>query len=120
MKDNGLQYFYFIKEKASFFKAALMVGAGLAMIALSICTGGIAAGAIGAIAGAAIGAVFGSSFVVNGLDIAFKGENDNSFPDSYDLGFFDFLKNRKKIRKYMALDIDEICGKYDEKYGEKS
>ena len=119
MKDNGLQYFYFIKEKASFFKAALMVGAGLAMIALSICTGGIAAGAIGAIAGAAIGAVFGSSFVVNGLDIAFKGENDNSFPDSYDLGFFDFLKNRKKIRKYMALDIDEICGKYDEKYGEK-
>ena len=72
-----------------------------------------------AIAGAAIGAVFGSSFVVNGLDIAFKGENDNSFPDSYDLGFFDFLKNRKKIRKYMALDIDEICEKYDEKYGEK-
>jgi hypothetical protein len=119
MKDNGLQYFYFIKEKASLFKAALMIGAGLAVIALSICTGGIAAGAIGAIAGAAIGAVFGSNLLVNGLDIAFKGENDNSFPDSYDLGFFDFLKNRKKIRKYIELDIDEICGKYDSEYEQK-
>ena len=118
MKDNGLEYFYFIKEKASLFKAALMIGAGIGLIALSIYTGGIIGGFVGAI-GASIGAVLGTSIITNQIDDIIKGVHDRSFPGSYDVGFFDFLKKRKKIRKYAELNIDEICGKYDSEYEQK-
>ena len=118
IRDNGLQYFYFIKEKASLFKAALMIGVGIGLIALSIYTSGIIGGAKGAI-GSTIGIILGSSTIINQIDDIIKGEHDRTFPNSYDIGFFEFLKGRKKIRKYTQLNLDEIFGKYDTDYERK-
>ena len=118
MKSSGLTYFFFIKEKASLLKIGAYILAGLGLIALSICTYGIAPAIVSKVfLGAAT--IFGTSSTINGLDYFSKGYEDDKFPDSYDLGFFDFLKKRKKIRKYEFLDINEISTKYDNDYQRK-
>ncbi len=60
-----------------------------------------------------LGATLGLSFIFNGLDDLVKGEHDRQFPGSYDVGFFSFLKERKKIRKFEEVDSNEIFSKYD-------
>ena len=118
MKSNGLTYFFFIKEKASLLKIGALILAGFGMIALSICTYGIAPGIISKVLLGA-GITFGISPNIHALDYISKGYEDDNFPDSYDLGFFDFLKKRKKIRRFEFLDINEISNKYDNEYQRK-
>ena len=111
-------HIFFIKEKASLLKIGAYILAGLGLIALSICTYGIAPTIVSKVfLGAAT--ILGASSNIHGFDYLSKGYEDDNFPDSYDLGFFDFLKKRKKIRRYELLDINEISCKYDNDYQRK-
>ena len=96
-----------------------MIGAGVGLIAISILTGGIVGGIAGVAIGGSIGLILGSSIIGNQIDDIIKGEHDRVFPNSYDVGFFEFLKSRKKIRKFKFFDLVEICGKYDLDYHKK-
>ena len=102
--DNGLENVFFFTEKASIFKKILLVAIGIGFVALSVYTGIGHIGfssffkAITSLRIIGLGGVLGAATFLNGLDIAFKGENDREFPDSYEVGFYEFLKDRKKIR----------------------
>ena len=125
LASNGLEYFFFLKEKASFWKIGAMVLGGVGFIALSLLTFGItlpaaSAGliAVGSLFGLT-GLAIGGGLLGNALDLVNKGYEDNYFKDSYDLDFFDFLSKRKKVRRFKELDIEQICSKKDLEFQKK-
>ena len=94
-----------------------MILGGLSLIGLSICTLGIAPSIVTA-GFLAASLIIGGSFMAKGIDYLHKGYEDEFFPDSYNLGFFDFLKKRKKVRRYIEF-MDDICIKHDRDYQKK-
>ena len=80
---------FFLKEKVSMLKVALMLFTGAASIVLSICSFGIVAvWAAAVITG--IGIIIGASTIINVLGDFFTNEHDRYFKDSYILAFLIF------------------------------
>lgn len=123
--SNGLEYFYFLKEKASLWKIGAYILSGVGIIALSLVTFGVSlsAASAGLAAAASLfglaGTAIGASFLINAGDLAHKGYEDNYFEDSYDIDFFNFLSKRKKIRKFIEYDIEQIYNKNDLEFQKK-
>ncbi len=120
--DNGLENVFFFTKKVSKLKLIIMVTLGFALVGLSIGLGITTISAFSClstvlkglgITSSIVGATLGLSSIFNGVDDLIKGEHDRQFPGSYDVGFFSFLKERKKIRKFEEVDINEIFNKYD-------
>ena len=123
--NNGLENVFFFSEKASFWKIGFMILSGICLIALSFIGFGFLDkfGIIGKIL-KEIGIEplvkkLGKNFILNGLDDLIKGEHDRFYPDSDDVVFNEFLKERKKIRKFKEFKLDDIFNKYDHDYENK-